>query len=103
MSGWLGRTAVAAAITTVVVTTSIAPATAQQPPQQPAQPGAQQQVQPQPPAPASPNTGRLSFGGGIDYTNKYYFRGIVQETEDLILQPYLNMTVKLYEADQGVL
>lgn len=103
MLGRLGRTAAAAGFTAVVVMTSLAPASAQQPPQQPAQPGAQQQVQPAPAPPAGPNTGRLSFGGGIDLPNKYYFRGIVQETEDLILQPYLNMTVKLYEADQGVL
>ena len=79
MLGRLGRTAAAAATTAVVVLTVLAPVSAQQPPQQPA------------PAPAGPNTGRLSF------------RGIVQETEDLILQPYLNLTVKLYEADQGVL
>jgi hypothetical protein len=54
-------------------------------------------------APAGPNTGRISISGGVDFPTDYYFRGIVQETEDTIMQPYFNLAFKLYEADQGVL
>ena len=55
------------------------------------------------PAPAAPeeakpvNTGRLSISAGVDWTSAYFFRGIKQETEDLILQPYGELTFKLVE------
>jgi hypothetical protein len=78
-----GRTAATVAAAVVVTAVAVAPAAAQ--------------------APAGPNTGRISIAGGVDFPTDYYFRGIVQETEDAIVQPYLNLTVKLYEADQGVL
>ncbi|MBI2217866.1 MAG: hypothetical protein HYU51_11255 [Candidatus Rokubacteria bacterium] len=42
-----------------------------------------------------PNTGRISLGAGIDVPTDYYFRGIVQETEDVIVQPYAEITFKL--------
>ena len=103
MSGWLGRIAASVALAAVILTTSQVPVAAQQPAQQPAQPGAQQQPQPQPAPPAGPNLGRISINGGVDIPNKYYFRGIVQETEDFIMQPYLNLTFKLYEDEAGVL
>jgi hypothetical protein len=48
-------------------------------------------------APKSPNTGRLSISAGVDWTSAYFFRGIKQETEDLILQPYGELTFKLVE------
>jgi hypothetical protein len=48
-------------------------------------------------APAGPNTGRLSVSAGVDWTSAYFFRGIKQETEDLILQPYGEITFKLVE------
>ena len=44
-----------------------------------------------------PNTGRLSISAGVDWTSAYFFRGIKQETEDLILQPYGELTFKLLE------
>jgi hypothetical protein len=44
-----------------------------------------------------PNTGRLSISAGVDSTSAYFFRGIKQETEDLILQPYGELSVKLLE------
>ncbi len=51
-----------------------------------------------PPATApGPNTGRLSVSAGIDWTSAYFFRGIKQETDDLILQPYGELTLKLVE------
>ncbi|HXG05071.1 MAG TPA: hypothetical protein VNO23_16870, partial [Candidatus Binatia bacterium] len=52
---------------------------------------------PAPPPPAGPNTGRISLSAGIDAPTDYYFRGIVQETEDYILQPYGEVTFKLVE------
>lgn len=55
---------------------------------------------PAPPAPEAakaPNTGRVSISAGVDWTSAYFFRGIKQETEDLILQPYGEVTFKLVE------
>jgi hypothetical protein len=50
-----------------------------------------------PATPPAPNTGRLSVSAGVDWTTAYFFRGIKQETEDLILQPYGELTLKLVE------
>ncbi len=47
--------------------------------------------------PAGPNTGRLSLSAGVDWTSAYFFRGIKQETEDLILQPYGELGIKLVD------
>ena len=44
-----------------------------------------------------PNTGRISIGAGVDVPTDYYFRGIVQETTDYIVQPYGELTVKLWD------
>ena len=44
-----------------------------------------------------PNTGRVSINAGVDWTTAYFFRGIKQETEDLILQPYGEVSFKLVE------
>jgi hypothetical protein len=49
-----------------------------------------------------PNTGRISFSGGMDYTTAYFFRGIFQEDDDYILQPYGDLTVRLWD-DKGPL
>ena len=46
---------------------------------------------------AGPNTGRLSFNLGADFPTRYYFRGILQEREDYIIQPFADVTFKLYE------
>jgi hypothetical protein len=48
-------------------------------------------------APRGPNAGRLSVSAGVDWTSAYFFRGIKQETEDLILQPYGELTFRLVE------
>jgi hypothetical protein len=44
-----------------------------------------------------PNTGRISLNLGAEIPSRYYFRGILQEREDFILQPYGDITFKLYE------
>jgi hypothetical protein len=45
----------------------------------------------------SPNTGRIGLSAGMDYTTDYYFRGILQEDQDYIFQPYAEVTFKLLE------
>jgi hypothetical protein len=44
-----------------------------------------------------PNTGRISISAGADYTTDYFFRGIIQETRDYIVQPYGELTFKLWD------
>ena len=52
------------------------------------------------PAAAGPNTGKLSLSGGIDFTTAYFFRGILQERDGLIVQPYLEVGANLYSAPE---
>lgn len=49
-------------------------------------------------AAAGPNTGAVSFGLGVDFTTAYYFRGIYQENEGLIAQPWADVTFQLTDA-----
>jgi len=52
---------------------------------------------------AGPNTGKLSFSAGVDYVSEYWFRGIAQENQGFIAQPYANVGVELIEKeDWGV-
>ena len=44
-----------------------------------------------------PNTGRIALSAGVDFPTDYYFRGIVQETRDYIIQPYGDVTLKLWD------
>lgn len=44
-----------------------------------------------------PNTGRIALSAGVDFPTDYYFRGIVQETKDYIVQPYGDVTFKLWD------
>jgi len=44
-----------------------------------------------------PNTGKISISTGFDITNAYYFRGIFQENQGFIVQPWLDATVNLKE------
>ena len=48
----------------------------------------------------APNTGGLTFSGGADYVTDYYFRGYLQEDDGFIIQPYVQMGIKLMESDQ---
>ena len=50
---------------------------------------------------AGTNEGRFSLSAGVDITTDYYFRGIIQETEDSIIQPYGEIGVTLYEGPSG--
>ena len=49
--------------------------------------------------PSGPNTGRLSFSGGTDFTTAYFFRGYNQEDQGVIGQPYLTLYAKLSDDD----
>ena len=44
-----------------------------------------------------PNTGRIALSAGVDWTTDYYFRGIVQENQDWIVQPYGDLTFRLWD------
>lgn len=48
------------------------------------------------------NNGAVSVSAGIDFSNAYYFRGIIQETEGFIAQPFLEAGISLFEGDGGV-
>ena len=39
----------------------------------------------------------------LDFTNAYYFRGILQEREGTLFQPWMELYLKLYSADEGFL
>lgn len=52
---------------------------------------------------AGPNTGKLSLSIGNDFTTAYFFRGIMQEREGFITQPYLEIGWNLFSAEEGAL
>lgn len=45
----------------------------------------------------APNTGRIGLAAGVDVPTAYFFRGILQEDQDYILQPYGELTSRLVE------
>lgn len=49
------------------------------------------------PATAAVNSGKVSFSLGTDVTTAYFFRGILQERNGLIAQPYGEVSYSLYE------
>ena len=52
-------------------------------------------------AQAQTNDGRVSFTAGSDFSHAYYFRGIRQESEGFITQPYFDMNFDLYDNPNG--
>ena len=52
-------------------------------------------------ASAQPNTGKVTFTTGVDFTNMYFFRGIRQEREGFITQPYADINFDVYSDDDG--
>ena len=50
---------------------------------------------------AATNEGRISLDVGVDFATDYYFRGIIQETDDSIIQPYAEIGLNLYEGASG--
>jgi hypothetical protein len=52
---------------------------------------------------ADPNTGALTFTGGVDVPTKYVFRGLVQEADSkLTLFPYGDLGISLFSGDGGI-
>lgn len=49
---------------------------------------------------AGPNSGNVSFSMGMDFTTAYFFRGILQERNGFIWQPYGEVNVPLW-VDEG--
>ncbi len=49
----------------------------------------------------SPNKGSVSFSAGSDFTTAYFFRGILQEREGFIWQPYGEVDFNLWTADEN--
>ncbi len=41
----------------------------------------------------------FSVSAGVDFTNQYFFRGIFQENEGFIAQPYIQLNFLLHETD----
>ncbi len=68
----------------------------------PAQPAEGKPAEAKPEEAKGPNTGRVSLSAGIDFPTDYYFRGIFQEDQSYIIQPYGEVGFKLWE-DKGVL
>ncbi len=54
-------------------------------------------------APPDPNTGAITFTGGLDLPSKYVFRGLVQEADsELTLFPYGDIGIALYSGEGGI-
>jgi hypothetical protein len=51
---------------------------------------------------AGENKGRISLSAGMDFTTAYFFRGILQEKDGFIGQPYADVTFNLYEGSNGL-
>jgi len=52
---------------------------------------------------AAVNSGNFSLTLQNDFTTAYYFRGILQENDDMIWEPSLGLAWKVYSAEEGVL
>jgi len=59
------------------------------------------------PVPPATDSSRLHLTAGVDFTNRYFFRGIVQERQGFISQPWAALNIDLVKNDdwtlQGVL
>ncbi len=48
-----------------------------------------------------PNTGNISLSAGFDIVSQYWFRGIAQENQGFIFQPWIEVGAGLYEGDEN--
>lgn len=53
-------------------------------------------------AAAQANNGRIGFNMGLDTGHAYFFRGIRQERDGVILQPYADASILLFDGGDGV-
>ena len=51
------------------------------------------------PTPPEANNGRIHLSLGADWVSQYFFRGVVQEDEGLIVQPWFDLGVSLVERE----
>lgn len=49
-----------------------------------------------------PNSGAITIAGAIDFTNAYMFRGIPQDESGVIMWPYFDLGLSLFEGDGGL-
>jgi hypothetical protein len=63
-------------------------------------PAAEEKPAPAPEPQKGPNTGNVTFSGGIDVPTAYFFRGIRQTDGGWIFQPYAELGFKLYEGSE---
>ena len=54
------------------------------------------------PALAQANTSKIAFNMGLDASHAYLFRGIKQERKGAIIQPYADVTLRLFEDGEGL-
>lgn len=54
------------------------------------------------PAYAQGNDGKLSLSMGVDFSHAYFFRGIRQEREGVVVQPYADASFALFEGGEGL-
>jgi Bacterial protein of unknown function (Gcw_chp) len=45
------------------------------------------------------NTGKVALSAGFDVVTEYWYRGLGQENQGLILQPWLDLTFELFSSD----
>jgi hypothetical protein len=55
-----------------------------------------------PAAAQDPNTGRITLTGGIDFANAYMFRGLRQDDTGVVMWPFGDVGIAVYEGDGGV-
>src|ERR1044072_1977464 len=48
---------------------------------------------------AGPNPGSLTFTGGFDFANAYFFRGIFQDDTGVVMWPYGELGFALHSGD----
>jgi hypothetical protein len=56
-------------------------------------------AEPEEPEATGPNKGRVSFTVASDITTAYFFRGILQERNGFIWEPYAEMAINLFKSD----
>jgi hypothetical protein len=55
-----------------------------------------------PAAAQDPNTGKITLTGGIDFANAYMFRGLRQDDTGMIMWPFADLGIAVYESGEGV-
>lgn len=49
----------------------------------------------------APNKGRISVSAGVDYVSQYWYRGLAQENQDYIFQPWAGIGVNLFSDENA--